>query len=60
MQRFKQPYEVNHPLARREVQVIRGGIAPAIVVEMNVLDSFRELFNEAQAPVLLTKEFPVA
>ena len=47
MQRFKQALEVDHPITRGEMQVIRGGIAPAVVVEMNVLNSLRESINEA-------------
>src|SRR4030043_1996120 len=54
-QRFKQSLEVNHPFAGREMQVIRVGIPSAVIMEMNVFNSLRELLDEAQAPVLFAK-----
>jgi len=59
-QRFDQSLEVDHPFPGREMQVIGVGVPSAVVVEMNVFDSLRELFDKIHAPVLLTKKLPVA
>jgi hypothetical protein len=59
-QRFKQSLEVDHPFPRREMQVIGVGISSAVVVKMNVLDSFRELFDKTRTPVLFAKKLPMA
>src|SRR5512136_600506 len=52
-QRLKQNLEVDHTFTGREMQVIGVGIAAAVVVEMNVVDSLRKRLDKAQASVLL-------
>jgi len=59
-QRFKQSLEINHPFAGWQMKIVLVRASSAVIMEMNMFNSLRELFDEAQAPVLLTKKLSMA